>query len=85
MIAAFRAHGPIAGWKFLRRSNCAFIDFETGAGAAAARDALHGATFSGWGFAWKFTAGGCHAAHGCRMQGCRRAWCCLRMGSSCLV
>ena len=50
MIAAFRAHGPIAGWKVLRRSNCAFIDFETGAGAAAARDALPGATFSGWAF-----------------------------------
>ena len=47
MISAFREHGPIAGWKFLRRSNCAFIDFETGAGAAAAREALHGATFSG--------------------------------------
>ena len=47
MIAAFREFGPISGWKFLRRSNCAFIDFETGAGAAAAREALHGAAFSG--------------------------------------
>ncbi len=48
IVAAFRKHGgALAGWKFLRRSNCAFIDFESPGGAAAARDALHGAEFGG--------------------------------------
>ena len=47
MLAAFKAHGPLVGWKFLRRSNCAFIDFESPAGAASARTALHGAELGG--------------------------------------
>ena len=47
LINAFREYGVVTGWKFLRRSNCAFIDFETPASATAALEALHGVSFSG--------------------------------------
>jgi len=48
LVAAFGRFGTLTGWKFLRRSNCAFIDFQSGAAAAAARAALHGAAFGPW-------------------------------------
>lgn len=48
LIAAFQHFGTLSGWKFLRRSNCAFFDFNSGVAAAAARDALHGASFGPW-------------------------------------
>lgn len=47
LIAGFREYGMVTGWKFLRRSNCAFIDFDSPASAAAALEALHGANFNG--------------------------------------
>lgn len=47
MIAAFRQHGTVTDWKVLRRSHCAFIDFETAEDAAAAKEALHNADFGG--------------------------------------
>jgi RNA recognition motif-containing protein len=47
LIGAFREYGMVTGWKFLRRSNCAFIDFDTRASAAAALEALHGVNFNG--------------------------------------
>ncbi len=47
LIAAFRDYGMVTGWKFLRRSNCAFIDFDTPGSAAAALEALQGVNFNG--------------------------------------
>ncbi|KAK9837091.1 hypothetical protein WJX81_002340 [Elliptochloris bilobata] len=48
LVSAFRRFGTLTGWRVLRRSHCAFIDFQSGVAAAAARDALHGAVFGPW-------------------------------------
>lgn len=45
LISSFERHGKLVGYKLLRGSHCGFIDFECVEQAAAAREALHNATF----------------------------------------
>ncbi|KAK9808751.1 hypothetical protein WJX72_002976 [[Myrmecia] bisecta] len=45
ILQAFRRYGNVVGHKFLRRSHCAFIDFDKPSAAAAAKNALVGARF----------------------------------------
>jgi hypothetical protein len=46
LIDAFQQHGRLLGYKVLRSSMCAFIDFERVEDAASARATLHEAKFS---------------------------------------
>lgn len=47
LLRAFENQGRLTGHTFLHSSDCAFIDFESEAGAAAAKEALEGAMFNG--------------------------------------
>ncbi len=46
LLAAFRRFGHVTGHSMIRRSHCAFVDFESPAAAAEAKHALNGATFA---------------------------------------
>jgi hypothetical protein len=48
VLEAFGKFGRLTGYRFLRNSNCAFIDFESVAAAADARQAMHGMRFDMW-------------------------------------
>lgn len=45
LLAAFRRFGRVTGHSMIRRSNCAFVDFESSADAAEAKEALNWARF----------------------------------------
>lgn len=47
LLGAFRQYGPVIDWRFLRHSQCAFINYEHPREAAAAKDGLSGAQFGG--------------------------------------
>ena len=46
LLAAFRRYGRVTGHSMIRKSNCAFVDFESAAAATEAKQALNGARFS---------------------------------------
>ncbi|KAK9868463.1 hypothetical protein WJX84_003936 [Apatococcus fuscideae] len=46
LLAAFRRCGTVTGHSFIRRSNCAFVDFDSIAAASEAKQALNGARFA---------------------------------------
>jgi hypothetical protein len=47
LLSAFRQYGPVIDWRFLRQSQCAFINYEHPKEAAAAKNGLSGALFGG--------------------------------------
>ena len=60
LLAAFRRCGTVTGHSFIRRSNCAFVDFDSIAAASEAKQALNGARFASCQIRLEFKVGALH-------------------------